>query len=67
MVSRLGLETSRDRFFDVSVSEPSVSVSVSRSFLDFLETVLKRKSCSLVEAVSIVLAQTVFSSELLAL
>src|SRR5688572_2325977 len=53
IVSRhcLGLETSRDRFFDVSVSvsvsDPtvSVSVSVSRSFLDFLETVSKRKSC----------------------
>src|ERR1043165_9547588 len=48
IVSRhcLGLETSRDRFFDVSVSvsvsDPtvSVSVSVSRSFLAFLVTVL---------------------------
>ena len=39
-----------------------VSVLVSRSFLDFLETVLKRKSCSLEETVSISLAQTVFSS-----
>src|SRR5688572_15319090 len=41
------LSRSRDRFFDVSVSDPtvSVSVSVSRSFLDFLETVSKRKSC----------------------
>src|SRR5688572_6098415 len=72
IVSRhcLGLETSRDRFFDVSVSvsvsDPtvSVSVSVSRSFLDFLETVSKRKSCALVEAVSKVLVQTVFCSEL---
>src|SRR5688572_31170337 len=49
IVSRhcLGLETFRDRFFDVSVSvsDPTVSVSVSRSFLDFLETVSKRKSC----------------------
>src|SRR5688572_26462371 len=68
IVSRhcLGFETSRDRFFDVSVSvsDPTVSVSVSRSFLDFLETVSKRKSCSLVEAVSKVLVQTVFCSEL---
>src|SRR5688572_3576464 len=64
IVSRycLGLETSRDKFFDVSVSvsNPTVSVSISRSFLDFLETVWKRKSCSFVEAVSIVLVQTVF-------
>src|ERR1043165_1214244 len=66
IVSRhcLGLETSRDRFFDVSVSvsDPTVSVSVwvSRSFLDFLETVSKRKS---VEAVSKVFVQTAFCSE----
>src|SRR5688572_18411790 len=51
IVSRhcLGLSQSRDRVFDVSVSvsDPTVSVSVSRSFLDFLETVSKRKSCLL--------------------
>src|SRR5688572_11935578 len=78
IVSRhcLGLETSRDRFFDVSVSvsvsDPtvSVSVSVSRSFLDFWK-LSRSKSLVFLEIVSkrkscslVVLVQTVFCSEL---